>query len=162
MSDTSLTDSASVMRQLSFAFLTWRRHQQRRLSPFSITLQQLHVLRQLARNDYLYPSKIAEMLYCDRPTATVVIRNISKRGWVARERDEQDRRQIRVILTDKGRAKLDQIIRSRQADVNLPPTPLDSFSQAEIAELNRLLTKLNDSLKQTVETKQGASHDPTK
>ena len=80
------------MPRLSVAFLTWRRHLQRHLVPFGITLKQVYVLRQLVRREFLYPSKIAEMLFCDRPTATVVIRNLGKQGWVVREKDEQDRR----------------------------------------------------------------------
>jgi DNA-binding MarR family transcriptional regulator len=150
------------MRRLSFAFLTWRRRQQRCLLPFGITLKQLHVLRQLSRNDHLYPSRIAEILFCDRPTATVVIRNMGKQGWVVREKDEQDRRQVRVILTAKGRAKLDEITPIWEAANERQVDPLDCFEEDEIAELDRLLTKLNKRLRQIKDTAKGATHGPTK
>jgi DNA-binding MarR family transcriptional regulator len=149
------------MRHLSFAFLTWRRYQQRRLVPFGITLKQLHVLRQLSRNDYLYPSQIAEMLFCDRPTATVVVRNMVRQGWVTREQDEQDRRQVRVILTAKGRAKLGEVTRTQPSEVERQIDPLEHFDKDEIAELDRLLTKLNERLRQIAETTEGAARDRT-
>ena len=101
------------------------------------------------------------MLFCDRPTATVVIRNLGKRGWVKREKDEHDRRQIRVILTAAGRAKLNEVECSPWNGPAQRVAPLTGFSQAEIAELNRLLRKLSDGLEQIVETTQGASDDPT-
>jgi len=149
------------MRHLSFAFLTWRRHQQRRLVPFGITLKQLYVLRQLSRNDYLYPSQIAEMLFCDRPTATVIVRNMARQGWVTREKDEQDRRQVRVILTAKGRTKLDEINQAPWSDADQQVDPLDHLEKDEIVELDRLLTKLNVRLRQIADTPEGAARDPT-
>jgi DNA-binding MarR family transcriptional regulator len=149
------------MRRLSFAFLTWRRHHQRRLLPFGITLKQLHVLRQLSRSDYLYPSQIAEMLFCDRPTATVVIRNLGKQGWVEREKDELDRRQVRVILTAEGRAKLGEITWAQRRGGEQPADPLDRFEENEIAELDRLLAKLSERLRQIAETAEGATYGPT-
>ena len=161
MRKTPSTDSAKVMRHLSSAFLTWRRHQQRRLLPFGITLKQLYVLRQLSRNDYLYPSQIAEMLFCDRPTATVVIRNMGKQGWVTREKDEQDRRQVRVILTQSGKAKLSQVERAQRDTFGGQTDPLSHLTEKEIAELDRLLIKLNKRLRRIAETTEGETGDPT-
>ena len=104
-------------------------------------------LRQLAKDEFLLPSQIAKMLFCDRPTATVIIKNMEKQGWLAQEQDIYDRRQIRVIITDKGRAKL--------AEIELPWEqivssfdPLACFSEQEVAELDQLLVKLNNHLKQ--------------
>jgi DNA-binding MarR family transcriptional regulator len=116
--------------------------------PFGITLKQLCVLRQLDRREYLYPRKIAEMLYADRPTATVILRNMEKRGWVTRRQDDQDRRQVRVMITEQGREKLDEITRSPWSDLARQFDPLACFSAHEVAELTRLLAKLNAHLEQ--------------
>ena len=109
------TDRAMVMRHLGVAFLRWRRYLQRRIAPHNITLKQSHVLGQLAEKAFLYPSRIAEMLFCDRPTATVVLGNMEKHGWVERQRDTQDRRQTRIMITGQGRDKLAEIRQSRPA-----------------------------------------------
>ncbi|MFN2285956.1 MAG: hypothetical protein ACK2UQ_16200, partial [Anaerolineae bacterium] len=63
-----------VIARMATSFLTWRRYLQNFLVPYKITLKQAYVLRQLTKREYLYPSDIASMLYCDRPTATVIIR----------------------------------------------------------------------------------------
>ena len=138
----------SIQQQLSVAFLTWRRHLQRQLVPHEITLKQLYVLQQLARRAHLYPSQIAEMLYCDRPTATVIVRNMAREGWVTRERDEQDRRQVRVAITAQGRSKLEETERAREDAHTSALDLIACFDETEVAELSRLLSKLNAHLAQ--------------
>jgi len=136
------------MQHLTIAFLTWRRHLKRHLVPFGITLKQVYVLRQLARREFLYPSQIAELLFCDRPTATVVIRNMEKRGWVTRRPDDQDRRQVRVAITEQGRAKLSEVVHSQWGPLELQSHQLSCFSESEVAELQGLLGKLSKYLGQ--------------
>jgi DNA-binding MarR family transcriptional regulator len=150
------TDGAAVMQHLSVAFLTWRRYLQRRMVPYNITLKQLYVLGQLEKRAFLYPSQIAEMLFCDRPTATVVIKNMEKHGWVERQRDPQDRRQMRIMVTGQGRDKLAEIKRSRPASL---VDPLACFSAEEIGELDRLLARLNQHLEKTKKEKRRACVD---
>lgn len=45
------------------------------------------------------------MLYCDRPTASVVISNLKKYGLIASEKDEANGRRQKVTLADAGREK---------------------------------------------------------
>ena len=136
------------MGAIGVAFLTWRRHHQKEVFPYGITLKQLYVLRQLERKGALYPSEIAEILFCDRPTATVVIKNMEKQGWVKRQTDPGDSRRIRVTLETAGRAKMVEIFR-KQTDVQSESfDPLSCFTDEEKEQLDRLLTKLNQHLKQ--------------
>ena len=148
MSEAPATNRTSVMSRFSVAFLTWRRHLQGYLVPLGVTLKQVCVLRQLVRREFLHPSKIAEMLFCDRPTATVIVRNMEKQGWVTRRQDDQDRRQVRVMITEQGKDKLGQIARSPWSDREQQFDPLGCFSEHEVAELTRLLAKLNRHLVQ--------------
>jgi hypothetical protein len=60
--------------------LTRSRRLQRQLLPHGLTLKQLHVLQELTRREVLNPSQIAETLFADRPTATVIIRNRRRLG----------------------------------------------------------------------------------
>ncbi len=135
-----------VIARMATAFLTWRRYLQGFLAPHQITLKQAYVLRQLIRQEYLYPSDIATMLYCDRPTATVIIRNMEKAGWIQREKDEQNRKFVRISITAAGRQKLNELQASPWA--NPPFDPLECFSEEEVQELEQLLDKLNQHLKQ--------------
>jgi DNA-binding MarR family transcriptional regulator len=135
---------SGIMARLGVAFLTWRRYLQRNLAPHGVTLKQHYVLRQLEKSDYLYPSDIAEALFCDRPTATVILDNLEKQGWIQRQPDPENRRYTRISITPGGRAKMFEL----QALPGVDFDPLEPFTEEELREFSRLLAKLNHHLDQ--------------
>jgi DNA-binding MarR family transcriptional regulator len=136
-----MNEKLPTMSKLGVIFLTWRRYLQRDLISHKITLKQLHVLRQLERRAFLYPSQIADMLFCDRPTATVVIKNMERDGWVAKEKDPVNSKQIKVFLTPEGRQKLASL-ENRAKPPEREIDPLDCFSDDEKQLFDQLLNKL--------------------
>ena len=145
---TSTSKRLSIIESISKAFLTWKRHHQRVTLPYGITLKQLYVLRQLERREILHPSEIAEMLYCDKPTASVVIKNMEKQGWIKRTPDPVDSRRTEITLEPSGRIKLVEIRRKPACSPRKSFDPLSCFTCEERAQLTKLLTKLNQHLKQ--------------
>jgi DNA-binding MarR family transcriptional regulator len=135
---------SGVMARLGTAFLTWRRYLQRGLAPYGITLKQQHLLRELDQVEYLYPSDIAEMLFCDRPTATVVLDNLAKQGWIRRERDPENRKFMRISITPAGRQKLAELSAVQWGDFD----PLAAFTDEELQQFDTLLRKLKKHLAQ--------------
>jgi DNA-binding MarR family transcriptional regulator len=131
-----------VMARLGIIFLSWRRHLESGARPYGVTLKQQYLLRRLAESD-LRPSQIADMLFCDRPTATVVIDNMRRYGWVSSEPDVIDKRQRVVRLKDAGREKLKEL----QSRPEEPIDPLACFSKDEREEFDRLLIKLHGYFK---------------
>jgi len=143
---------SAIMQDIGMAFLTWKRYcQKKEALPYGITLKQLYVLKQLSREKSLYPSDIAEMLFCDRPTATVVIKNMEKHGWVKRDMDSRDSRRIMVTMKPAGHAKLKEIKEKQAISQGELFDPLDCFDSREKATLSKLLAKLNHHLKQIKE-----------
>lgn len=137
-----MNDKLPTMSKLGVIFLTWKRHLQRKLNPHKITLKQLYVLRQLERREFLYPSQIADMLFCDRPTATVVIKNLEREGWVTKEKDHENSKQIKVFLAPGGYQKL----LSLKNKSKLPAEdfdPLECFTIEEKQQFDQLLSKLD-------------------
>jgi DNA-binding MarR family transcriptional regulator len=145
--------SPSIMDRLGIAFLTWRRYLHGRLVPHHITLKQSFVLSRLAQQEYLLPSQIARFLFCDRPTATVIVRNMERQDWVTRSTNPQDKRQKRVTITPAGRAKLREVNARVWQPVAGQIDPLGCFDQEEKAELERLLSKLNAHLRTITQEK---------
>ena len=135
-------DRLPTMARLGIVFLTWRRHLQRQLLPFNITLKQQFVLRQLERQEVLNPAEIADMLFCDRPTASVIINNLEKSGWVKRQKDPDNRKFILIQLTPKGKEKLKQLEQLPSDNLD----PLNGLSSNEKCQLEELLIKLQDYL----------------
>ena len=130
-----------ILRTLAESFLSWRRYRQGLLAPYGITLQQAFVLRRIQRGGGLHPSQIAELLYCDRPTASVVIRNMSRRGWVVRTPDPGNRKYAIVDLTPEGEAKLAELT-ALGPRLHGTADPLAAFTEPELKEFARLLKKL--------------------
>jgi DNA-binding MarR family transcriptional regulator len=111
-------------------------------------LKQAFVLRRLETNEFLYPSKIASLLFSDRPTVSVIIRNLVKHGWATQVRDTENRKRKRVIITDEGRDKLAEIKQTSWGSDDPAFDPLACFDEGELQELDRLLGKLNKNLRQ--------------
>lgn len=140
-----MDEKLPIMAKLGVIFLTWRRYQQRDLLSHKITLKQLYVLRQLDRREFLNPSQIADMLFCDRPTATVVIKNMEKQGWVRKEKDGENSRQIKVTLTAEGRRKL-LLLEKKPSAGDAGFDPLECFTGEEKVQFDLLLNKLGKHL----------------
>jgi DNA-binding MarR family transcriptional regulator len=60
---------------------------------------------------------LAEHLALPKSTASVLIKELARRGFVHRARDSEDERRLAIALTDQGRARL-------AADTVLDPQPL--------------------------------------
>jgi len=134
------------LRLIGESFLMWRRHRQSQLAPHRITLQQAHVLAQLERHERLHPSDIADMLFCDRPTASTILRNLERKGWISRTRDPANRKFAIVKLSRDGAEKLNTL-RDLAPFASDPFDPLGCFDSNEVALLESLLGKLHKHLK---------------
>ncbi|TBL77374.1 MarR family winged helix-turn-helix transcriptional regulator [Paenibacillus thalictri] len=130
----------AAMSRIGVIFLTWERYLQKRLLPHQITLKQLFVLRQLANKTSLNPSQIAEMLYCDRPTATVIINNMERQRWVTKSKDAYNGKLVNIAITNEGRDKLASLKEALDAVEQFDP--MACFTEEESAQLNTLLNKL--------------------
>ncbi len=129
------------MNMIGFIFLTYRRQVQKELSAYDITFQQERILKYLAERVYFYPSEIAELIFCDRPTASVVIKNMEKKNWVKKSKDSENGKQVKVTLTSIGRKK---VIMLKKSLKNLPDqvyNPAECFSENEQAQFEELLIK---------------------
>lgn len=134
-----------IMSRLGVIFLTWRRYLQKDLLPYGITLKQMYVLKQLDVKEYLYPAEIADILFCDRPTATVILKNMKRYGWIVQERDPENAKRFRIAITPAGRNKLCSISVSKPKDVF---DPLECFTPDELSQLEALLKKLSKHINQ--------------
>ena len=78
---------------------------------FGLTAQQYNVLRLLlaARPETVPTLAIAERLISRAPDITRMIDRLEESGLVHRERQVEDRRVVRVAITDAGVELLDQI-----------------------------------------------------
>ncbi len=90
-------------------------------------------------------SDLCRSMSHDNGAITRVVDQLENRGFVERERSLQDRRVVKLRITDAGRAKLAELTPPFITNLNDALAP---FSADEFAELNRLLGKLKTCLEQ--------------
>jgi DNA-binding MarR family transcriptional regulator len=107
---------------------------------------QLHVPQELTRREVLNPSQIT--LFADQPTATVIIRNLQRKGWVAKEQDLENRGRWRVPIAPRGRQKVEEV---RQVGFRGNPSlKLDTvFRPEELEQQGAYLERLQRHLEET-------------
>jgi DNA-binding MarR family transcriptional regulator len=87
-------------------------------------------------------SELAERIGVDQPRASRLVQQCVQLGFVRREADPDDARRTRIVLTDDGARIVSGFRGTRRAAIE---GALAEFSDAERAELARLLTKLADA-----------------
>ena len=104
------------------------------LDAIGLTYPQYLVMLVLWEQDGVTVSELGERLFLDSGTLTPLLKRLEAQGQIARLRDVQDERRVRITLTAEGRALRDQ------AEA-IPQCVLQS-SQCSIAELTALTTEL--------------------
>ena len=135
----------SIIGRIGVISLMWKRYLQKQLLPHNITLKQTYLLKQLIRVDFLYPAKISELLFCDRPTASVIIGNLVKNGWVQKNHDPENKKRVRISITLLGAKKVNQVLEAGyQGDKSLDPKTI--LTEQEMKILEGALIKLQKTI----------------
>jgi len=135
----------SVIGRIGVISLMWKRYLQKQLLPHNITLKQTYLLKQLIRVDFLYPAKISELLFCDRPTASVIIGNLVKNGWVQKDHDPENKKRVRISITLLGAKKVNQVLEAGyQGDKSLDHKTI--LTEQEMKILEGALIKLQKTI----------------
>ncbi|WP_460773251.1 MarR family winged helix-turn-helix transcriptional regulator [Microbacterium sp. GXF7504] len=95
-----------------------------------------------AASEPLSVSELGEAIGVDQPRASRLVQQGVDLGLVRREADPADARRTRIALTDQGREAVRGFRGERRETVS---TALEGFTDAERAELARLLTKLAEA-----------------
>jgi DNA-binding MarR family transcriptional regulator len=86
------------------------------------------------------PAELAERTGVTRATMTGLIDTLERDGLVRRNADTQDRRMMRVCLTDKGRALMQRILPSHFQRMTAIMQPLDTDERRTLVQLlNKIL-----------------------
>ena len=110
------------------------------LEPMGLTHPQYLVMLALWGQSPLAVKELIEMLQLDGPTLSPMLKRLEAAGLVNRTRDPDDERQLRIDLTDQGRALREQAL-------NVPPAVVAKLgmSLGDLMELHKGLTELNEA-----------------
>lgn len=107
-----------------------------------LSLRQLSALQGI-REGISSPGELARRLRVTPAVVTGLLDRLERRGYVRREVDAEDRRRLRLALTDSGRAVGDAV---GQALTEALAAELGKASRAELEELGRAVTVLERTL----------------
>ncbi|WP_233493080.1 MULTISPECIES: MarR family winged helix-turn-helix transcriptional regulator [unclassified Meiothermus] len=108
-----LSDAALDALERLTLRLVWqfRIDQQRAFEPLGISPMQAFALMSV-REGIEQPSSLAFVLDVSPSGVSQLLAGLEERGWVRRELDSKDRRQVRILLTEEGRAFLERLRKS--------------------------------------------------
>ena len=99
-------DRSSIDEMLTSTFNSILRNEERSLNnrlTEGLSIAELHTICAIGLHEANPMKVVANRLDVTLATLTVMINKLVKRGYVQRERDEADRRQVLISLTIKGR-----------------------------------------------------------
>ena len=112
-----------------------------RLDALDLTYPQYLVFLVLWEKDDLTVKALGEKLFLDSGTVTPLVKRLEARGLLARRRDDVDERQVRIRLTEAGRALRAQAMAiplAVMAGTGLAPDAAEALRQELIALRDRL------------------------
>ncbi|HEX8523071.1 MAG TPA: MarR family transcriptional regulator [Tepidisphaeraceae bacterium] len=115
-----------------------RRHMRRHRTA-GMSVPQYRALCVLEKNPTANLGTIAELLGASQPTVSRLVSGLVSRGYVARKTCSDDRRQCEIVLTARGRAKVEDARQANIAALAEEIRHLDPAQQRTIVSAMQLL-----------------------
>ena len=110
---------------------------------FDLNRSQASILFTLHQRSSMSQKELAESLNMTPPSITSAIRKMEQEGYIRRRQDESDQRVMRLALTEKGAACVENV--KRVAD-EMHELIFQGMSPEEIMIFRRLLIQINENL----------------
>lgn len=94
---------------LSRSYEAAHRESRKLVADYGLTFTQFEVMEALLHKGPLTVNAIIEAVLSTGGNITVVVRNLEKRGYVSRSTNPEDGRSFIVVLTDEGRAIIEEV-----------------------------------------------------
>jgi MarR family transcriptional regulator, organic hydroperoxide resistance regulator len=136
-------DIARMEKELRYISGIIKQQGRKILSNYTITPPQFIALQWLFEHGDMTIGDLSNKMYLAFSTTTDLVDRMENNKLVKRVRDEQDRRVVRIHLLDEGERIIEEVIDKRRKYLN---AVLEDFSEVEINEFSRLLTKLHKEM----------------
>ncbi len=110
------------------------------LVDFGITNPQFSALLALRENPNITMGELCDKLFLACSTATDLVDRMEKNGFLERKRDTQDRRVIRLSISEMGKRVISEVVAARRRYVS---SILEKLTEEEISQLAQSLDRLH-------------------
>jgi MarR family transcriptional regulator, organic hydroperoxide resistance regulator len=121
------------------ANLAFGRAYRKGLEDLGLTYPQWIAIVALWEQDGQTVSELGEKMFLESNTLTPILKKLESMGYLRRQRDPADERQVRISLTDEGR-----LLREKGMHMNLVAST--GLKQDEFAQLQEKVVTLRDNL----------------
>ena len=106
-----------------------------------------HVMKPLMEQDGMTQLELVNLTQLKAPTISITLRNMEREGIVRREKNDVDRRETHVYITEKGREMHAKILEAFDRAEQLM---LKDISEKEQATARKILAKMTENLRREV------------
>ncbi|MDR3593620.1 helix-turn-helix domain-containing protein [Clostridium sp.] len=143
--DFKVKQAAEVVQSFMMISKTLAKYTQQNAERLGLTLQQLGVLNTIYSSPLITHKQITEKLLIPKSTASVSVEELVNLGLVERKSSEEDRREINLILTDKGKEISKKSIQTSMSYMAMI-SALEKISTNDIDTLLRIHKELSKFL----------------
>ena len=138
----SLNDYISIV--IHQTDLTLTSYVKTKLAPLNIAPEQNLIMMLLWEQDGMTQNEIAEKLYKDKTNIARMASNLESKGFIQRVISKEDRRSLKLYLTDKGK-ELGHSVTPIAEEFNRQVC--NGITDEELKELRRILSKIRDNVR---------------
>lgn len=134
-------DSIAAVNETSYLFGVYVC---RELERIGMRYSYRHIMKPLMENDSLTQLELVKITNLKAPTISITLRNMERDGIVRREKNDNDRRETHVFITDKGKKMYAKVLTALD---KAEKTMLKGLSEKELTVLRATLEKMSENLK---------------
>ena len=116
----------------------------RELEAIGMRASYRHVMKPLMENDGLTQLELVKITQLKAPTISITLRNMEREGIVRREKNDEDRRETHVYITEKGKQMHKKILEAFDAAEKVM---LQGISESELSAVQGLMAKMTENLR---------------
>lgn len=135
--------------RLSFGYLVRDAHRafqrllERRIAPYGVTRGQWYFLRVLWTHDGLSQRELSARVGMMELTTVIALRSMEKAGLIQRQRSDDDRRKVRVLLTAKAKRLRNELLALARG---ITDESEDGIAAHDLAAFRRVITRMTANL----------------
>lgn len=118
-----------------------------KLKEYDITHEQWVVLRTIGNNDFSTQKLIADLTNKGKSTLTRILDQLEQKKLIERQKNNEDRRSIVLIGTDKGKTIIHEILPIEQ---EIRTILMKGISQKEILQVNGMFKKILGNIEEVL------------
>lgn len=136
-------DAKAILNRLRLLVRALRKFDRQAQTRYGLGAAQMFILHVLSHEDAISLNELADRTATDQSSVSLAVTRLVEEGHVTRSPSAEDRRQVRLSLTAKGRAVVRRAPPAAQERIL---ESVQAMSARERGELTALLDKLLDGL----------------